>query len=158
MHCWTEAGGFYTLGEVATVIVEDAVARSMADAGALLVPDGSLWRVAAGVSLRPLEHRLQLGPESWLVDRIARAGKGVLVEDSDVARQDLRGAPLASRTHLMAVPVPLVHAILMLARDRKEPFTENSLGALAGLAEEAGPAAAAGHRRQIAGQVIGQAY
>ncbi len=100
---------------------------------------GSIWRVAAGVALRPLEYRLQLAPDSWLVERIANAGKGILIEESDVARQDLRGAPLASRTHLMAVPVTQVHAVLVLSRDRKEPFSEASLAALAGLAEEAGP-------------------
>ena len=134
-----EAENYYTLEELANVIVEDAVVRSMAEAGALLVPDGALWRVAGGVALRPLEHRLQLSPEAWIVERIATAGKGVLIEDSDIARIDLRGTPLASRTHLMAVPVPQVKAILLLSRDRAEPFTEASLGALAGLAREAGP-------------------
>jgi CheY-like chemotaxis protein len=133
-----DADARYTLNETAQVIVEDAVLRSSADAGALLVPDGAVWRVAAGVALRPLEHRLQLTSESWLVQQIADAGKGILVEDSDVARLDLRGAPLASHTHLMAVPVPQVGAILLLARDRNETFTEQSLGALAGLADEAG--------------------
>lgn len=134
-----EAESYYTLQELAEVVVEDAVARSMAEAGALLVPDGALWRVAGGVGLRPLEYRLQLAPEAWIVENIATAGKGVLIQDSDVARLDLRGTPLASRTHLMAVPVPRVRAILLLSRDRDEPFTEASLGALVGLAKEAGP-------------------
>ncbi len=113
--------------------------RTHAEAGALLVPDESLWRVAGGVGLRPLEFRLQLTEESWLIANIANAGKGVIIEDSDVARHDLRGAPLASRTHLMAVPVADVRGVLLLSRDRAEPFTEASLGALAGLAEEAAP-------------------
>ena len=134
-----EADDLYTLEEIATVIVDDAVVLSMADAGAFLVPDGELWRVSAGVGIRPLEYRLQLTSESWLVENTATAGKGILIEESDVARRDLRGAPLASRTHLMVVPVPDVHAILVLARDRAEPFTEQSLGALAKLAGESGP-------------------
>ncbi len=134
-----KADDLYTLEEIATVIVDDAVDRSRADAGALLVPDGELWRVSAGAGIRPLEYRLQLTSESWLVENTATAGKGILIEESDVARRDLRGAPLASRTHLMVVPVPDVHAILVLARDRAEPFTEQSLGALAHLADEAGP-------------------
>ena len=95
--------------------------------------------MAGGVGLRPLEFRLQLTDESWLIANIANAGKGVIIEDSDVARHDLRGAPLASRTHLMAVPVSGVRGVLLLSRDRAEPFTEASLGALAGLAEEAAP-------------------
>lgn len=134
-----EAENYYTLEELANVIVEDAVVRSMAEAGALLVPDGAVWCVAGGVALRPLEYRLQLAPEAWLVANIATAGKGVLIQGSDIARLDLRGTPLASRTHLMAVPVPQVRAILLLSRDRAEPFTEASLAALAGLAKEAGP-------------------
>jgi hypothetical protein len=134
-----DADSLYTLEETATVVVEDAVARSRADAGALLVPDGETWRVAGGIGLRPLEYRLQLTEDAWLVKQIADAGKGILVEDSDVARHDLRGVPLASRTHLMAVPVPEVGAILLLARDRDEVFTEGSLGALVELANESGP-------------------
>jgi hypothetical protein len=74
-----------------------------------------------------------------VVENTAAAGKGILIMESDVARQDLRGAPLASRTHLMAVPVPQVRGILLLARDRQEPFTEGALGAVASLAQEAGP-------------------
>ncbi|MCZ3387859.1 MAG: GAF domain-containing protein [Actinomycetia bacterium] len=134
-----EAESYYTLEEIAKVIVEDAVVRGLADAGALLVPDGALWRVAAGVGLRPLEHRLQLLPEAWIVDNVATAGKGVLIQDSDVARLDLRGTPLASRNHLMAVPVPIVRAVLILSRDGSEPFTERSLSSLVDLADEAGP-------------------
>jgi hypothetical protein len=134
-----DAEGFFTLEEAATVIVEDAVLRTRAEAGALLVPDDTSWRVAGGVGLRPLEFRLQLTDTSWLVANIANAGKGVIIEDSDVARHDLRGAPLASRTHLMAAPVSGVHGVLLLSRDGAEPFSEASLGALAGLAEEAGP-------------------
>jgi hypothetical protein len=134
-----QVDGLYTLDETAAVVVDDAVIRSQADAGVLLIPDGPLWRVAAGVALRPLEYRLQLTDESWLIANVAGAGKGILIQDSDVARQNLRGAPLASRGHLLAVPVPDVHAVLLLARDRDEPFTERTLGALADLAAESAP-------------------
>jgi hypothetical protein len=131
--------GLYTLDETSSVIVDDAVVRGMADAGVLLVPDGALWRVAAGVGIRPLEYRLQLTEDSWLIENVAAAGKGILVQDSDVARQNLRGAPLASHAHLLAVPVPKIHAVLVLARDRDEPFTEPTLAVLADLAVESAP-------------------
>jgi hypothetical protein len=134
-----EAEGYFTLEEAAQVIVEDAAARASAECAALLVPDGSLWRVAGGVGLRPLEHRLQLTTESWLVANIAGAGKGAIVEGSDVARNNLRGAPLASHTHLLAAPVPQVRAVLLVARERDEPFSEETLTVLATLAEESGP-------------------
>jgi hypothetical protein len=134
-----EVEGLYTLDETASVIVDDAVVRGRADGGVLLVPDGKLWRVAAGVGIRPLEYRLQLTQDSWLIENIAGAGKGILVQDSDVARQNLRGAPLASHAHLLAVPVPEIHAVLLLARDRDEPFTEQTLAELADLAAESAP-------------------
>ena len=127
-----QVDALYTLDETASVIVDDAVIQGMADAGALLIPDGELWRVGAGVAIRPLEYRLQLTQESWLIENVAGAGKGTIIEDSDVARQNLRGAPLASRPHLLAVPVPGIHAVLLLARDSDEPFTEQTLGSLAG--------------------------
>ena len=129
----------YTLLETAGVVVEDAVHRAAADSGALLVPDGAAWRVAGGVGLRPLEHRYQLTAESWLVERVSASGKGILIEESDVARKHLQGAPLASRTHLLAVPVPIVHGILLLSRDQAPAFDEEVLGELAKLAIEAGP-------------------
>ena len=97
MRCSKRSTRYYTLEETAGVIVDDAVVRSFADAGAILVPDGDVWRVAAGVAIRPLEHRLQLTQESWLVENVASAGKGIIIEDSDVARENLRGSPLASR-------------------------------------------------------------
>jgi hypothetical protein len=134
-----QVDGLYTLDETAAVIVDDAVVRGMADSGVLLVPDGGLWRVAAGVAIRPLEYRLQLTQESWLIDNVAGAGKGILIQDSDVARQNLRGSPLASRAHLLAVPVPEIHAVLLLARDRDEPFTEQALASVADLAAESVP-------------------
>ncbi len=129
----------YTLAETAGVVVEDAIHRASADSGALLVPDGAVWRVAGGIGLRPLEHRYQLTAESWLVDRVSASGKGILIEESDVARKHLQGAPLASRTHLLAVPVPTVGGILLLSRDDSSAFDETVLGELAKLAVEAEP-------------------
>jgi len=133
------ADRLYTLSEIAEVIVEDAIKQAAADSGALLVPDEGVWRVAGGSGLRPLEYRYQLTAESWLVERVGASLKGILVEDSDVARNNLHGAPLASRTHLLAVPVPLVRAVLLLSRDENPPFTADALGELAYLADEAGP-------------------
>jgi GAF domain-containing protein len=133
------ADRLYTLAEIADVVVDDAVQRAGADSGALLVPDGPVWRVAAGIGMRPLEFRYQLTAESWLVERVSASGRGILVEDTDVARRHLQGAPLASRTHILAVPVVAVGAILLLSRDQDPPFTEDVLGQLAVLANEAGP-------------------
>lgn len=133
----------YGVPETAEVIVTDAVDRTNADAGALLVPDDGCWRVSAGVGLRPLEHRYELHADSWLVQQVAHYHKGAIVEESDVAREQLQGAPLASWRHLLAAPVPQVAALLILARREDPPFDESDLAALASLGSEAGPLLAA---------------
>ena len=129
--------------ETAEVIVADAVERAASDGSALLVPDGKVWRVSAGEGLRSLEMRYQLVPDDWLVERVAEANKGVIVEGSDAARHALRGAPLASRKHLIAVPIQLPDstpgAILLVARDDDPPFDEQDLVEMARLAREAAP-------------------
>jgi hypothetical protein len=123
--------------ETAEVVVADAVDRTAAVAGALMLPDGGRWRVAAGVGLRSLEHRYELDTDSWLVDEIARGYRGAIIDDTDVARSPLHGAPLASRRHLLAVPVPTVEGLLLVARDDDPAFTEDDLLALAGVGHEA---------------------
>ena len=133
----------YGVRETADVVVADAVERTTAHAGALLVPDGGRWRVAAGLHLRSLEHRYELDSDSWLVDEIARGYSGVIIENTDVARSPLHGAPLASRRHLLAVPVPTVEGLLLVARDEDPAFTEDDVLNLARVGQEAAPLLAA---------------
>ncbi len=106
------------------VIVKGAVERAGADAGVMLLPDQSRWRVAGGTGLRPVETRFELTEDSWLVKEIALAAKGMIVEDTDIARSRLRGAPLASWRHLMAAPVTGTGAVVLLARKNDPPFDE----------------------------------
>jgi hypothetical protein len=132
-------GDLYGVRETAEIVVADATERTAAAAGALMVPDGGRWRVAAGIHLRPLEHRYELDADSWLVHEIARGHLGAIVEDTDVARRPLHGAPLASHRHLLAVPVPTVEGLLLVARDDDPGFTEHDLLALAQVGQEAAP-------------------
>jgi hypothetical protein len=129
----------YGVRETAEVVVADAVERTSAHAGALLVPDGGRWRVAAGLHLRSLEHRYELDSDSWLVEEVARGYRGVIIENTDVARTGLHGAPLASRRHLLAVPVPSVEGLLLVARDEDPAFTEDDVLTLARVGQEAAP-------------------
>ena len=129
----------YGVRETAEVVVADAVERTAADAGALLVPDGGRWRVAAGINLRPLEHRYELDSDSWLVDEIARGYRGAIIENTDVARSPLHGTPLASKRHLLAVPVPIVEGLLLVARNDDPAFTEDDVVMLARVGQEAAP-------------------
>jgi len=131
------------LAAITDVVVKSGVERTGADAGAVLVPDGDQWSVAGGMGLRPVEHRFQLASDSWLVREVALGSRGVIIEDSDIARSRLRGAPLASWRHLIAAPVPRVGAVILLARRDDPPFDEGALAHLAAVAEEASPHLAA---------------
>jgi hypothetical protein len=51
----------------------------------------------------------------------------------------LHGAPLASRRHLLAVPVPTVEGLLLVARDEDPAFTEDDVLNLARVGQEAAP-------------------
>jgi hypothetical protein len=135
----TRVNDLYGVRETADVVIADAVERTVSAAGALLVPDGGRWRVAAGVHLRPLEHRYELDADSWLVNEIARGHRGAIIEDTDIARSPLHGAPLASHRHLLAVPIPTVEGLLLVARNDDPPFTQDDLLILARVGQEAAP-------------------
>ncbi|MGZ4595503.1 MAG: hypothetical protein ACXV3V_01140 [Actinomycetes bacterium] len=129
----------YGVTETAAVVISDAVTRTAAAAGALLVPDGATWRVAAAVNLRPLEHRYVLSSDAWLIENVVRGQQGVVISDTDVARAALHGAPLASWRHLLAAPVPQVDGLILVARQDGAPFDTDDLETLASLADEAAP-------------------
>ena len=114
------------------------VERADADAAAVLVPDGAVWRVSGGVGLRPLERRLVMDAGHWLVANIAIGGQALMVEDTDIVRTRLAGAPLAAWRHLLAVPIPGIRAAVVLARGHEAAaFTERDLTAIVGPAREA---------------------
>jgi CheY-like chemotaxis protein len=131
-------GDLYGVSDTAQVLADDVIERADADSAAILVPDGPIWRVSGGVGLRPLERRLVLEDSHWLISEIGSAGRAVLIEDTDIIRQQLAGAPLAAWRHLLAVPVPDVRAIVVLARGREGgPFTDRDLSAVISPVREA---------------------
>ncbi len=126
------------VGVVAAAVADDACQRVRATASAVLVSDAGRCVVAAGVGLRPLEKRLQLDADHWLVREVVRAGHGLIVEDTDIARRDLVGAPLGASQHLLIVPITHVGGLLMVARDANDvAFTSPELAAVTRLASEA---------------------
>jgi hypothetical protein len=128
----------YGVADTAQVLSDDVVERTGADAAAILVPDGAVWRVSGGVGLRPLERRLVLDAAHWLIEQVVGGERPVLVADSDQVRQQLAGAPLAAWRHLLAVPVPAVRAVVLLARGPEAPpFGDEQVQALAGSLDEA---------------------
>jgi hypothetical protein len=132
------AGELYSVSDTAQVLADDVIDRADADAAAILVPDGPVWRVSGGVGLRPLERRLELSDSHWLITEIGSAGRAVLIEDTDIIRQQLSGAPLAAWRHLLAVPIPDVRGIVVLARGKEAgPFTDRDLSAVIAPVREA---------------------
>lgn len=126
------------VGVVAAAVADDACHRVRATAAAVLITDAELCVVAAGVGLRPLETRLQLDGKHWLVREVVRAGHGVIIADTDIARRDLVGAPLGAAQHLLVVPITEVGGLVMVARDASDvAFTRLELAAVARLATEA---------------------
>jgi hypothetical protein len=127
----------YDVRDAALAVVEECVGAAAADAGVLLLPDGGLWRVCGAVGVRPLEWRYVVEPDSWLVTTVVHGNRGVLVDDSDIARQRLGGAPLTHHAQLMAVPVPHAEGFLLVAREEM-PFSEDDLSTVAEIASDAG--------------------
>ena len=95
----------YGVPDTAQVLADEIVERADADAAAVLIPDGAVWRVTAGVGLRPLERRLVLDSSHWLIAEAALQGRALLIEYTDIVRQKIAGAPLAAWRHLMCLPV-----------------------------------------------------
>ncbi len=145
----------YGVSDTAQLLADEIVELADADAAAVLVPDGGLWRVSGGVGLRPPERRLVLDAGHWLVSEIAVGGRALLVEDTDVVRQRLAGAPLAAWRHLLAVPIPEVRSAVVLARGAEAgAFGERDLAAVIDpVRRSVGLMRNALHTRQLARQL-----
>ncbi|HEX2810151.1 MAG TPA: hypothetical protein VHN80_28635, partial [Kineosporiaceae bacterium] len=134
-------GDMFGVAETAQLLAEDLLDRAAADASAVLVPDGAVWRVSGGIGLRVLERRLVLDATHWLIEQVARGGRTLSVQDADSgdAEQRMAGAPLATYRHLIAVPVPRVEAVVLLARGPESaPFSQEQFRMLDDRADEAG--------------------
>lgn len=120
-----EVGRLPRVADTAALILKRATQTAAADASAVLVPDDGVWRVAASEGLRPLEERLQIDASHWLIAEIAFGHRGLLIKNTDVARNQLSGAPLASWANLMAVPLS-ADGLMIMARERAA-FTRGDL-------------------------------
>ena len=131
-------GQLHDVRDTAHALVEEAASATEATSGVVMLPDEGVWRVYGAVGVRPLEWRYVVEPDSWLITTVVDGDRGVIVEDSDIARQRLGGAPLSHHKQLMVAPVPGARGLVIVARDA-EPFGESQLTALAVLAVETGP-------------------
>jgi hypothetical protein len=131
------AGELNGVADCAEVAVIELAERVGAEATVLLLPDGDEWRVAAGTGLRPIEHRARLGADHFLVASVT-GGEALIADDTDGAREELAGAPLASWPRVLAVGVPGIRGVFVAAR-HDAPFDEAALRAATAIAAEAAP-------------------
>ncbi|HTY73161.1 MAG TPA: hypothetical protein VMI11_12165 [Actinomycetes bacterium] len=128
----------YGVPESAAVVLAEARARVGADAAVLLVADGERWRPAAVEGLTDEERVDVLPPSSWVASTIGSARRGLVVEDTDLARERLDGVGLGARRHVLVAPMAPSGAVVVLARE-DPAFTDGEVSSLVDLAEEAGP-------------------
>ena len=134
------ADRLFGVRETGTAIAGHVKELVGADAVVVLVPDGALWSVVGAIGHRPLEERLSIGADHWLVQEVSQAHHGVIVEDTDIARNLLAGAPLAAWPHLLACPLPDVRGIVILARSDSGPaFNSRDLGRASAALSDADP-------------------
>jgi hypothetical protein len=126
----------YDVRDAATAVVVESLAATNATSGVVLLPDGEVWRVAGAAGVRPLEWRYVVEPDSWLLTTVVAGDRGVIVEDSDIARQRLSGAPLAHHPQLLAAPIPQARGLVLIGRETGA-FTEKDLSAVADIASDA---------------------
>jgi hypothetical protein len=160
VHTWVRnlldhRGQLFGVNETAQVLADEVVERGESDAAAVLMPDGSRWRVSGGVGLRPLERRLLLDTSHWLIAEIAVGGRALIIEDTDIVRPRLAGAPLAAWRHLLAVPVPSIRAAVVLARGQEASrFTDRDLAAVVPVVAEAADLLSAALRMRELARVL----
>lgn len=96
------------------------------DAVAVLVRTDDRWLIEGSVGLRPLEHRLNLGEDDWLVQELRGGPPVLVVPDTDVVRSQLAFTPLASRASLLAVCFGDQQSLLLAGRNG-EPFSRKDV-------------------------------
>jgi hypothetical protein len=115
-----------SVAETADVVLAEALSLVEADAGAVLVRDGPVWRVAAGHGLRPLEERRSLSSDHWLIERVSDSQCGILLSGGEGTWAELYGAPLSASLFLLAAPLsPAGGMILLLGRNGQEFSTDD---------------------------------
>ena len=118
----------------------------MAEAGALLLPDGDSWRVAAGEGLRRLEHRYVLAADSWLVHH-RQAHKGAIIDRTDVARERCRARRSRAHSTSWRRRCPASRHPALCQRATTQPSASATSTALAALGDTRPDAAARGRDR-----------
>jgi hypothetical protein len=136
----------YSVAEVATAMVT-LLRDEMDDDVAVMVLDDDGWRVAAGSGLRPIEMRGVLPRAHWLAQRLESEQSAVIVDGTDLVRQQLSGVPLIHHNQWLATTLEQAPAMVVMGRQGDEAYdVEDALVVRALVAE---PAAALGRATQL---------
>lgn len=123
---------------LADVIGEDIAVNAAAEAVAVLIQAGEDFITIGGAALRAVERRGRISRDHWLVAAVVRREQALVVENTEMVRRQLQGAPLASREHVMALPIAGVAGLVIAARS-EDAFDEHSIHVALGTANQAGP-------------------
>ena len=138
-----QLGAAPTVTGACNTFCAELATRCAADAVAVLVRDGDRWQIEGSIGLRPLEHRLGLDSDDWLVRKLRLGPPVVVIPDTDMVRGELAFTPLASRPRLLAACFGDLESIILVGRTT-EPFTRDDVAILtariADFAEELGDA------------------
>jgi hypothetical protein len=108
---------------LASVLDALEAAFSEETAMALMIEGPQGWEVAGGKGLRSNERRVILAPSHWLSRKVAGGEVAVVVNGTDIARQELQSVPLIALEYWMATSLPRTPLMVLLARSDGPPFT-----------------------------------
>jgi hypothetical protein len=94
-------GHVASVGATAQALADDIARTGSADAAVLVQSATGDWEVAGGVGLRSFEWGQVVDERHWLVGAGRDRGPALLIADTDLVRNQLVGAPLASRRQLV---------------------------------------------------------
>jgi len=141
------AGDLVGVPQAAQAVAERALAATGSAACAVLVPDGGVWRVVAGLGLRDAERHLAVDASHWIARTLVHADRPTVLDDTEGGPGGPGGAggrpgglPLADWRYLLGGPVPTARSVVLLARAAPaDPFGAADRQALAAAAAETGP-------------------
>jgi hypothetical protein len=96
-----------------------------ADAVAIMVSDDR-WRVSGGVGVRPIETRLTLTAEDWLISELQLGLPVVAIPDTDARRAELAFTPLARQTSLLGALLSDGQVLAIVGRN-SAPFESDEV-------------------------------
>jgi len=129
----------YGVHETAWAMLCDIGERVRHDAACLMLHDDldHAWHVVAEHGLAQVERHMLLDRESWWIGSVVHERQAAIMTNDHGMSMASSPAPLARRTQLLACAIPGSDALVLLARDDDEPFSDADLDIVATTTDEA---------------------